>query len=300
MMDLHGLAEFAAVAEARGFTAAAKRLGTTKSVLSSRIRLIERRLAVRLFDRTTRRLAMTEAGQLYYEHARRILDEAGAAEQALQRLKGEPRGHLRVATTVNFASLFLAETLPEFRRRFPAITIEIVAEEAVVDPIASGVDVAVRFSGAAAPGTIARKIAAVDYVLCAAPSYLAARGVPRRPADLAGHDGLSPRDDGVRSTWRLRRRGQKVRVAVPTPVRTSNGVLVRSLALAGNGIAMLNRLGVARDLKSGELVQVLQDWRVEDSGAAMWIVLPDNRAIPPKVRVFVDFVVEGMARWEGG
>ncbi len=300
MHDLEGLAEFAAVAEARGFTAAARRLGTTKSVLSNRIRRIERRLAVRLFDRTTRRLAMTEAGQLYYRHARRILDEAGAAEEALQRLKGEPRGHLRVATTVNFACLFLAETLPAFRRRFPSITIEIVAEEAVIDPIARGVDVAVRFSAEATAGTIARKVASVDYVLCAAPAYLAAHGTPHKPADLAKYEGLSPRDEGAQSTWQLRRRKQVVRVTVPTPVRTANGTLVRALALAGNGIATLNRLAVARELKSGELVQVLPGWQVEGSGAAMWIVLPDNRAIPPKVRVFIDFVVDGMAKWEGG
>jgi DNA-binding transcriptional LysR family regulator len=290
-----GLRDFVGVAEAGGFTAAALRLGTTKSVVSQRVSDLERRLGVRLFDRTTRRLHLTEAGTVYLEHARRILAEAAAAEDALQRLGGEPRGHLRVGTTVNFAVLFLARRLREFRAVHPGITVEVVTDEAVIDPVRAGVDVAVRFAGEPKPGTIARKVADITYVLCATPGYLAEAGEPRRPEDLAGHAALTARGEGASVTWRLRRGDERMTVEAPAPVRCASGIVVRALALAGNGVALVNRFAVAEDLAAGRLRQVLGDWSIESNGPpAMWIVLPDNRSIPPKVRVFVDFVVAGM------
>jgi DNA-binding transcriptional LysR family regulator len=271
-------------------------MGTTKSVLSMRIRQLEERLAMRLFDRTTRRLSMTEAGRVYYHHARRILDEAIGAENALQLLKGEPRGQLRVSTTVNFATLFLAEALPAFRARYPGITVEILAEEAVVDPVIESVDVCVRFASHMKPGTVARKIAAVEYVLCAAPAYIAERGLPARPEDLCDHAGLWTRNDGPEALWSLRREDETVQVPVPIPIRTNSGIVVRALAMAGNGIAILNRLAVVEEFRRGTLVPVLPDWRIDGVGdPAMWIVLPDNRTIPPKVRAFVDFIVALLA-----
>lgn len=295
-----GLREFVAVAEAGSFTAGAARLAAAKSVASQRIGDLERRLGVRLFDRTTRRLNLTEAGTVYLAHARRMLAEAEAAEEALQRLGGEPRGHLRVGTTVAFATLFLAHRMSAFRAAHPGISVEIVTDEAITDPVRAGVDVAVRFTMAQSPGTIARKIADVVYVLCAAPDNLSGARAPRRPEDLADHVALTTRGEGRTVSWRLRRDGEAVVVEVPTPVRCANGLVVRALALAGNGVALLSRFAVEEDLASGRLVPVLPDWTLEtDAPPAMWVVLPDNRSIPPKVRAFVDFVAHAMRHWPG-
>jgi DNA-binding transcriptional LysR family regulator len=287
-----GLREFVCVAEAGGFTTAAQRMGTTKSLVSQRVSNLERRLGVRLFDRTTRRLHMTEAGTVYLDFARRIMAEAGAAEEAVHRLGGEPRGHLRVGTTVAFAILFLARHLNTFRADYPGISIEIITEETVMDPVRAGVDVAIRFATEPRPGTIARKVADITYVLCAAPAYLSRAGEPRHSRDLAGHPALTARADAATVTWRLARNGEQVVIEARAPVRCASGIVVRELALAGHGVALLNRFAVEDDLAAGRLLQVLPDWTPQTDGPpAMWIVLPDNRSIPPKVRVFIDFVI---------
>jgi DNA-binding transcriptional LysR family regulator len=245
--------------------------------------------------RTTRRLHLTEAGSVYLDHARRILAEAAAAEEAVRRLGGEPRGHLRISTTVNFAVLFLARHVSEFRASYPAITVEIVTDEAVVDPVRAGVDVAVRFAEEPKPGTVARKVADIVHVLCASPAYLERMGEPCQPEDLARHPALIPRGDKPTATWRLRTGDARAVVEAQAPVRCASGIVVRELAIAGNGIALLNRFAIDDDLAAGRLCHILPNWSIEtDFPPAMWIVLPDNRSIPPKVRVFIDFIVNAM------
>lgn len=292
MNQLDGLYEFLAVAETGSFTTAAHRLRTTKSVVSDRIRALEERLGSRLFDRTTRRVHINEAGRIYLDHARRIAGEATAAEHALQDLSGEPRGLLRIATTANFAALFIAPMLADFRKAFPLVDIEILADEVVRDPAEAGVDVAFRFGALDRQGAIARRIAPVRYILCAARSYLDEHGTPGDPADLAHHTCLA---FGDAPPWSLRREAERFELTPSPAVRTRNGLVHRALIVAGQGIGMINRLAVAAALKDGSVVRLLPEWQPEGFDAmATWAILPDNRAIPPKVRAFVDFVAARM------
>ncbi|CDX18170.1 putative DNA-binding transcriptional regulator [Mesorhizobium sp. ORS 3324] len=292
---LDGLYEFLAVAEAGSFTTAARRLLTTKSVISDRVRALEDRLGSRLFDRTTRRVHITEAGRIFLAHARRIASEADAAENALQDLSGEPRGLLRVATTVNFAALFIAPLLAEFRRTNPMVDIEILAEEVVRDPAEAGADVAIRFGAIERQSAIARRIAPVHYILCAARSYLDAQGIPEKPSELAGHICLAFRDVAPWSPWRLRRGSEYFELVPRDGVSTRNGIVHRALILAGHGIGMINWLAVADAIADGSIVRLFPDWKLDGfEDMASWVILPDNRAVPPKVRVFVDFIAARM------
>jgi DNA-binding transcriptional LysR family regulator len=287
-----GLREFVAVVDHGSFTAAATRLRLGKSVVSERVRALEDQFGVRLFDRTTRRVRPTEAGAVLLEHARRILAAIDLAEGALQDLAAEPRGRLTVATTVNGAVQFLVPALADFRALHPGIEVHIIADDAVVEPADAGADVSIRFGAPGRSDWIARRIGPVDFLLAAAPAYLAARGTPATPADLAYHVCLPYRDQTV---WRLGRDGTTVEHAPAAAVTTASGPVYRALILEGHGIGAVNRLVLARELASGAAVAVLPDWRLEGYGdVAAWIVLPDNRAIPPKVRVFADFVAQRM------
>jgi DNA-binding transcriptional LysR family regulator len=290
--DLTGMEEFATVAQAGSFTAAAARLKLTKSVVSERVRALEIRLGCRLFDRSTRRVRLTEAGAVYLEHANRIRDEIRIAEGALQDLRQEPRGRLTVATTINGATLFLVPALAEFRARYRHIDLHIIADDAIVHPAHVGADVSIRFGTVDRPDWIARRIGGIDYILAASASYVAAHGAPRSPGDLAGHVCLPFRNQ---VPW-VFRHGEQVVHEPRAFVSTDNGPVYRALVLGGYGIGMLNRLAVGPELASGAVVQLLPNWKIEGRDEmATWIVLPDNRAIPPKVRVFVDYIAERMA-----
>jgi DNA-binding transcriptional LysR family regulator len=290
--DLAGLEEFASVAETGSFTAAAARLKLTKSVVSERVRALESRLGCRLFDRSTRRVRLTEAGAVYLEHARRIRDELRMAEGALQDLRQEPRGRLTVATTVNGATLFLVPALAGFRALYQHIDLHIIADDAVVHPAHVGADVSIRFGAVDRPDWVARRIAGIDYVLAASAAYVATHGAPRTPAELAGHVCLPFRNQ---TPW-VFRHGERIVHKPQAYVSSDNGPVYRALVLGGYGIGILNRLAVGPELASGAVVQLLPDWQIEGrEDMATWIVLPDNRAIPPKVRVFVDYVAEQMA-----
>lgn len=289
---LEGVAELVAVTEAGGFSAAARRLGASKSLLSARITRLEARLGVRLLHRTTRKLSLTEAGQVYYEHGRRILEEASVAEDALQELRNVPRGRLHVATTVQFASEHLAPALPSFYARYPDLTIDLLPEDGFTDLTDRRVDLAIRMARIDNPSVIGRRLAPVRHLLCAAPSYLERRGRPEHPAELHDHACLTYGNEPTRSEWKFCRPGHdEIRVRVAGTVRTGGGIVLRAAAVAGIGIAQLTTINAGDELRAGRLVEVLRGWRMTGlDDRAVWAVYPCNRALPPKVRVFVDFL----------
>lgn len=291
---LDGIAEFVAVAEAGGFSAAARRSGASKSLLSERVARLELRLGVRLFHRTTRQLALTEAGQVYYEHGRRILGEAAQAADALQALRGEPRGQLRVTASVHFASAHLAPALPLFRARHPHVSVDVIADDNLRDLAAEGVDVAIRFTRLDNPAAVGRRLAPLRYLLCASPAYLERRGVPSHPGELEGHDCLLYRVAPGWNEWAFRDpagSGEAVRARAAGAFSSDSGMVLRALAVAGAGIAELSTVNAGDELRAGRLVPVLPDWPLDGLGdRAVWAVYTGNRAIPPKVRAFTDFL----------
>lgn len=288
---LTGITEFVAVAEAGGFSEAARRLGTAKSRLSEQVAHLEQRLGVALFARSTRRLALTEAGTAYLEHCRRIVDEADRATAVAEELQREASGRLRVTTTPNIARLHIAPMLPGFWCRHPKVSVDLSIDERIVDLVASRVDLAIRFSPLSNPSTVVRRLAPVRFILCAAPSYLAAQGVPAHPGELRHHRCLSYGFETVWNEWQfVDREGTAIRVATSDHLRTDDGSVLTSAILAGCGIGLQSDVTAGGFLQAGRLLRVLPDWPVQglDHNRSLCAVYPSNRAIPLKVRVFID------------
>jgi len=285
---------FDAIADERGITAAARRLGLSKSAVSRELAAIEERLATRLVHRTTRRLSLTEAGQMLAPYARRIVAEMAEAEAAIEATRGAPRGSLRVSAPFSVLRFVLAPRLAEFRRRFPELRLALDASMLQVDLVQEGVDVAIRIGPLPSSSLVARRIALVPLVLVATPAYLAARGMPETPAALAGHDILNLRGDAAPETWRLEAEaGGTAEVTVVPAMAVHDPGLMLELCRQDLGIGPMPLLYAAEELRRGHLVRVLPGWR----RALMPIhaLYVSRRTLAPKVRAFVDFVAAVMA-----
>ncbi len=284
------MAAYVRVVEAHGFTAAAERLGWSKSVISRRIAELEERLGVRLLNRSTRRLSLTEAGRAYYERCVRILADIEESEAAVASLHAEPRGRLRVSAPMTFGMLHLAPAVAEFLRRCPQLEIDLALNDRFVDVIDEGFDLALRIGTLADSALVARRLAPCRRIACAAPSYLAERGEPGTPAELAGHDCLLYSYLAAADQWSFAdAAGAEQAVRVAGRLRVNNGDVLRDIAIAGLGIVMLPTFIVAGALADGRLRPVLCDWRPAE--VALHAVYPHNRHLSSKVRTFVDFLV---------
>ncbi|HEX2555621.1 MAG TPA: LysR family transcriptional regulator [Microvirga sp.] len=294
--NLHGIPEFAAVAEAGGFSAAGRRLGLSKSLVSERVSALEERLGTRLLVRTTRRVALTEAGEAYLDHAQRILAEAAAGEAAIQEIGASPRGRLRVSTSIGVAVGTLAPLLSDFHDRYPHVAVEVLSDDRVVDLVAERVDVALRATVPANPGEIARSLAPIHYRICAAPAYLARRGRPEHPSDLARHRCILYGEGTRWNEWHFVRGTEAASVRVSGMLRSHSPTMTQAAVAAGAGIGLVMSLADPGARPRGGamregLVDLFPDWQlVGYEGRNLWAIYPDNRRIPPKVRVFVDFV----------
>ncbi|QQS11440.1 MAG: LysR family transcriptional regulator [Rhodospirillales bacterium] len=288
MDSFAGFEAFARVVETGSFTAAAASLGSAKSSVSEAVRALEERLGARLLDRTTRRVRVTEAGAALYARCRRLLDDAAAARAEARASATALAGRLRVSAPQGFAQRFLVPALPAFMARHPAVTFDISESVEPVDLLAAGLDLAFRVSESPAPNLIVRRLGTARVVVVAAPGYLAARGAPERPADVARHRcvGFSPL--AWRDTWRL---GAEV-VAVAPRLLTNSGESLRAAALAGLGLVALPEWMAADALAAGSLTQVLTDHPAPATG--IFAVYPGSRLISPVVRAYVDHTVREM------
>jgi DNA-binding transcriptional LysR family regulator len=294
---LAGISVFARVVEANGFTAAARALGLSKAAVSKQVARLEDRLGVRLLNRSTRRLGLTEAGRDFYERAQRVLAELDEAEQAATSRQVNPRGLLRVNAPVTFGVGHLCSLLPDFMRRYPEIKLDLVLNDRYVDLIDEGFDLAVRVGLGPLPDSslVARRLFAARHAVCAAPAYLERRGVPRTPADLASHDCLLYSYLSTGEEWRFfDPGGRPVGVRIAGPMRANNGDALRHAARAGLGIVYSPAFLVEEDLAAGRLEPVLVDWRTPE--AAVYAVYPPGRPLGAKVRVFVDYLAETLGR----
>jgi DNA-binding transcriptional LysR family regulator len=305
MDPLDGIAAFARVVDTGSFWAAARRLNISKSAVSARVQRLEDRLGIRLLNRNTRRLSLTEAGAAYYRHCARILVEAEAAEQAANALQREPRGTLRVSAPDSFGSMHIAPAVPAFLKRYPELAIDINLSPAYVDLVDERLDLAIRIGVLEDSALVVRKLAPSRQVLCAAPAYLKERPAPRIPADLAGHNCLCANLLAVSDQWRLSgkngNKNSEVRVTVSGSVRSNNAEMLRQAALEGVGIAALPTWAVAEELRSGRLKRVLTAWAPPVS--TIYAVYPGNRLMSMKVRAFVDHLARRFGRtpyWEHG
>lgn len=281
---------FAAVVEAGSFTGAAGAKGLSKAALSRHVAQLEDRLGLRLLNRTTRRLSLTEAGRAFYEGCQRMLAEAEGAEAQVTALATRPRGVLRLSAPMSFGVTYLTPLLGPFLDRCPELSLDLVLGDRVVDLVEEGFDAALRIGELSDSSLIARRLCGLENYVCAAPTYLARKGRPRRPQDLADHDCLIY--SYLREHKTLHFEGPEGRAAVEVGgrVEANNGDALLGLALTGQGVVSLPSFFLAEPLRRGDLVRLLPGWR-RSGRAAISLVYPARRNAPPKLRAFLDYLV---------
>jgi DNA-binding transcriptional LysR family regulator len=285
MDHLGDLDVFARVVSAKGMSAAGRELNLSPAVISKRIRRLEERLGVRLLQRTTRQLALTEAGQGFYERVVSILSSVEEAEAWVARGSDTARGSLRVSAPTSFGRMHIAPALGRFLERYPAVGVDLVLSDSFVDIVGEGFDLAIRIADLQDSSLVARRLASNHRILCAAPAYLAKHGRPERIEDLAHHHLLAH----TAGEWRLEGPEGPCHVRLHGPLKTNSSEVVREAAVAGIGIALRSTWDVAPDLKSGRLVQVLPGY-AGSKRVAIHAVYPSRRHLEQKVRAFVDFL----------
>ncbi len=284
-MDLFDeLRIFERIARSGSLSQAARDLNIAPAGVSKRLSDLEQRLGVRLFHRSTRGLALTEEGRAALERTRGILEGAEALEALFRDRGAQVTGTLRLAAPSRFGLLYVVPALADFLQLYPQAGVALALTDRRQDLVADGLDLAVRIGRSPDSSYVVRKLADSARVVCAAPDYLARRGRPRRPEDLAAHDCLVLEDNDV---WRFSRGDETCEVRLTPRVRCRDGDAVTELCRRGAGVALKSVWDVHEDLAAGRLVRLLPDYRSE-SAAPISILLPDRHFVPPRVGAFVD------------
>lgn len=278
---------FVATVDAGSFTAAAERMGLSKQFVSRRLSGLEARLGVRLLNRTTRRLHVTDAGREYHARAVRILEDVSDAELAVGSRADSPRGTLRVTAPMSFGTLHLGAILPAFLLRYPALQVEIDLDDRTVDLVREGFDMGIRIGRLQDSTLIARALAPARIVACCSPAYLQGRGAPATPDELGAHDCLLYGHHRG-AEWRFLDAGKVRALPVGGRLLANNGEIVRDAAIAGLGIAWLPVFIVGTALRDGRLVTVLDDYAMPP--VSVHAVYPRHRQASLAIRAFVDFL----------
>ncbi len=298
MASLDDVLLFARVVELGSFTLAAEELETSRSLVSKRIAALEERLGVRLLNRTTRKLSLTESGEVYYGYCSAIRDTLDEAEQRVGALGERPRGVLKLNVPVTFGELFIAPLLADFLADHPEVSVDMHMDDRFLDPVEGGFDLTIRIGTLADSSLVASRIATMWLVVCGAPAYLARHGTPEHPDQLRAHNCLTYRYARERSDeWQLFGPDGPRTVRVSGNLRASNGLALRNAARAGLGLVLSPEFMVRDDLAGGRLVQVLADWCRERIG--VYALYPHAHRLPAKTRAFVDFLRTRFAGWPG-
>lgn len=279
---------FVSAVDLHGFTAAADKLGLSKQFVSRRIGALEQRLGVRLLTRTTRKLAVTDLGRIYYERSVRILADVDEADLAVSSQSGQPRGLLRVSAPMSFGTMLLSQLVPRFLLAHPEVSLELDLNDRAVDIVGEGYDMAVRVAALADSTLIARPLAPVPMLVCCSPDYLARRGAPASPDELKRHDCILS-SQSRSPLWFFSEEGKLRALPVSGRIRLNNGELARDAAIAGLGIVCLPRFIVAAALDGGALVPLLQEYAAPVS--SVYAVYPQHRQASLIIRAFTDFLV---------
>jgi len=285
---LSDISIFVTVVDAGSFTSAADKLELSKSQVSKCVNRLERTLGARLMDRTTRRLRLTEAGATLYESSKSALGQIDEAQTAVSRLQGAPRGKLVVSASIAFGSVQLPAVVRELTGRHAELAIELRLEDRHVDLVREGIDVAIRITEDTRDSTLVyRRLGRNRMVACASPAYLALRGAPRSPQDLARYECIVHTQRTSPKTWHFTAPdGSQVSVNVNGRIAISSSLAVREAALEGVGIIELNSYLVGPDIRSGRLVRLLPGY--EPRELSIYAVFPQRRYLAPKVQVFID------------
>lgn len=294
MDRLVAMQAFVHVVEAGSFVRAAEKLGASTSSTSRLIADLEAHLGARLLNRTTRRLSLTETGQAYYERCVQLLADVGEAEAAAGAAAAVPSGRLKLTCPFNLLAQPIGPALAEFGRRHPQVSFDVTVADRVIDLVDEGFDLAVRIGAPGGEQLVARRLGSTKLVACASPAYLAARGTPRAPADLAAHGALTYAYVASPFQWRLvDGEGKAHEVRVGGPLHANSGELLVAAAVAGMGIVFEPDFVVAPYLSRGELRRVLPGFA--GPRLDVWAVYPSRRHLSAKVRAFVAYLAEVFA-----
>ncbi len=284
MFNWEGVSEFVAVAEAESFTAAAKRLGISTAQVSRQVSALETRLSAKLFYRTTRRVSVTEVGNIYYQHCRQLLDGLDEAERAITNLQSTPTGKLKITAPVTYGERTIAPLVNNFVAKYPDLDVWLRLTNQTLDLIDEGYDLAIRLGKLDDSTMMAKRLASRTQYVCASPDYLSTHGVPHSLSELEQHNCLQ----GTLDYWRFQEKSKARNIKIKGNIRCNSGRALVDAALKGIGIVQLPDYYVLNYIESGQLVSLLEHLCEPDDG--VWAVYPHNRHLSPKVRMLLDYL----------
>jgi DNA-binding transcriptional LysR family regulator len=286
------MSSFVAVVEAGSFVGAAQTTGLSKAAVSRHVGELEQRLGVRLLQRTTRRLSLTDEGRLFFDRAKELLEAIDEAESELTLRSGEARGVIRVNAPLTFGALHLAPLWGPFADANPKVSLDITLSDRVVDLVDEGYDLAIRISSLPDSTLVTRKLASTRMVLCASPEYLQRHGAPVHPQELTQHAVISYTHWSTRDEWHFTGPEGPMNVRIASRIHTNNGDTCRRAALAHHGVILQPDFIVGEDLRRGELVEIMPAYRSVELG--IHAVYPSRKHLPLKTRRLIDFLAEAL------
>jgi DNA-binding transcriptional LysR family regulator len=285
-----GMRVFTAVVDAGSFAGAADKLDLSRGMATRYVAQLEAHLGVRLLNRTTRKLSLTEAGSDYYQRATQVLAMVEEAETSVAQEASVPRGTLRVTSSVAFGVRHLGWAITEYLQHYPDVQVDVTLNDRVVDLVEEGFDLGIRVATRIDPGLIARKLTRARIVACASPGYLKQHGTPKSPGELTGHNCLTYAYWSLQNDWRFKRKGLERTVRISGNLRGNNGDILVKAAIEGLGVILHPTFLVYEALRDKKLVRILSDWEADD--LTVFAVYPNRKFLPPKVRSFIDFLAE--------
>lgn len=287
-MDLNEIRVFIKVVQTGSFSQAAKQLGMPNSTVSARVSALERRLGITLLQRTTRKLRLTEAGEIYFRLSSQGFEEMLKAEAEVSSSQREPQGLLRVTAPIDMGDVYLVDLITRFKHAHPKVCLELIFTDRRLDLVAEGIDLAIRAGELQDSSLIAKKLGEVHWMAFAHPGYLKKKGTPAHPKDLRQHTCLQFTAMG-KEHWHLVGTRNSVTVPLTSQVIGNDMSLMKALAVAGEGIALLPTYACRAEVKNGKLVPVLSEWLARTD--PVHLVYPGQKFVAPKVRVFIDVAV---------
>ena len=295
MDTLTRMRAFIDVVDAEGFSAAARKIGRSKALLSKYVRELEDELGALLLNRTTRQFSLTESGHAYFKRATEIVRDIDGLQESIRESSGDVRGRIRLTAPRSFADAAIGQVLIDFVSDHPDIKLDIHLDDRFVDLVEEGFDLAIRISRLENSSLIARKVSDFSVKLCATPAVIAKYGKPKTPHDLSRMPCISDTNGRWLTNWPFQAPGgDTITVPVAGPLEVNSPAVARAACLADLGFAIIPDFVVSEDIKAGRLVPLLEDWIHKDSG--MFAVYPHRRYLPAKVRVFVDYLAAWFKR----
>ncbi len=289
MINWDGITEFVTVVEAQSFTKAAKVLDTSVAQISRKVAALENRLAIKLLIRTTRKVAVTEAGQTYYQHCCYLVDGLKQADRAITEFNTTPQGRLRITSSVTYGEQLIAPLLNNFLLLYPQLELELVLTNQTLDLIEQDFDLAIRLGRLSDSSLMAKRLSSRQVRVCASPHYLEKYGEPVTLSELSQHNCLI----GSLPIWRFMDSKKEKSIKVRGSIHCNSGIALVNAALKGIGIIQLPDFYVQESIDKGKLVEILMPYREPKEG--IWAVYPNNRHLSTKVRLLVEFLAKELA-----